>query len=161
MQSTALTGRRTFLKTAVGVSVTGSLLAGCAGMETSSSNDSSSNNADAPSFNGWLDNTANYNGVTDKTAASEITVKVGANGSNGPYAFTPVAIKVKKGTAIVWKWTGKGGAHNVVSQNGRFESKLVAKKGHTFKHAFDSSGTYKYLCEPHRSMGMKGVVVVK
>lgn len=179
MRPTASTGRRTFLKTAAAVSVTGTLLAGCTSTENSSSDDASSAtdnggtpaksssagsasaNDSAPAFGGWLDSTANYNGVTDKTGTSEVTVSVGAEGNNGPYAFAPPAITIGTGTTVTWGWTGEGGSHDVVAQDGTFESELSAKKGHTFERTFDSSGTYKYFCEPHKSMGMKGVVVVE
>jgi halocyanin-like protein len=179
MRSSTPTGRRTFLKTAVAVSVAGSLLAGCASSGTSNSGDGSStadsggtpttsNNAGggaandgASAFGGWLDNTANYDSVTDKTGASTVAVKVGAEGNNGPYAFAPPATRIGARTTITWKWTGKGGSHNVVAQDGSFESELSTEKGYTFEHTFDRSGTYKYSCEPHEAMGMKGVVVVE
>jgi halocyanin-like protein len=148
-------GRRTFLKTAAAVSVAGPLLAGCTGTGSSNGDDSAS------TFDGWFDNTANYDGVADKTDTSEVIVMVGAESDNGPYVFAPPAIRVGIGTTVTWEWTGKGGAHNVVAQDGTFESKLSAKKGHTFEHTFDTSGTYKYYCLPHKSMGMKGVVVVE
>lgn len=178
MRPTTSTGRRTFLKTAAAVAVAGPLLAGCTSTGTANSGDgsagassndaqanggnagSASGSGDAPAFGGWLDNT-NYKSVTDKTGASEVTVKVGAEGNNGPYSFAPPAIRVGTGTAVTWEWTGEGGTHNVVAQDGSFESELSAEKGHTFEYTFDSSGTYKYSCEPHEAMGMKGVVVVK
>lgn len=179
MGSSSPTGRRTFLKTAVAVSFAGPLLAGCTSSRTSNSGDGSSatgsngtpatsssagsgsTNSGAPAFGGWLDNTANYDSVADKTGARKVTVEVGTEGNNGPYAFGPPAIRIGTGTTITWEWTGKGGSHNVVAQDGSFESKLSAEKGYTFEYTFDSSGTYKYLCAPHKTMGMKGAVVVK
>ncbi|HET7324346.1 MAG TPA: halocyanin domain-containing protein [Halococcus sp.] len=178
MRPTPSTGRRTFLKTAT-VAGAGALLAGCTSTGTADSGDGSSgsdnngtsadsdsaggasSSGGASAFDGWLDGT-NYDGsVTDKTGASEATVKVGAETSSGPYAFAPPAVTVKTGTTVIWEWTGDGGSHNVVAQDGSFESELSAEKGHTFEHTFDSSGTYKYFCAPHKSMGMKGVVLVK
>jgi halocyanin-like protein len=179
MRSSAPTGRRTFLKTAVTVSVAGPLLAGCTSSRTSSSGDETSAadsggtpttsnsagggsaNDGASAFGGWFDNTVNYDSVADKTGANEVAVEVGAEGNNGPYAFAPPAIRVGTGTTVMWKWTGKGGSHNVVAQDGNFESELSTKKGHTFEHTFENSGTYKYSCEPHEAMGMKGAVVVE
>lgn len=113
------TDRRTFVKTVAALSITGPLLAGC--MNDGSSNTEDSNKA---SFGGWFGNTANYEGVTNKTGTS-VTVKVGAKTSNGPYAFAPPAIKIGTGTTVTWKWTGLGGAHNVVAKDGSFESKLT------------------------------------
>ena len=61
---------------------------------------------------------------------------------------------------MVWEWTGEGGTHNVVAEDGPFESETVDGDGHTFEHTFDAVGTYRYVCTPHRSLGMKGAVVV-
>lgn len=162
MRPTASPSRRTFLKTAAAVSVAGPLLAGCTSSGTQSGGDSSSGSdgGGAPAFGGWLDDTANYDSVADKTGASAVAVEVGAESTNGPYAFAPPAIRIGTGTTVTWKWTGEGGSHNVAAQDGSFKSELSAEKGHTFEHTFDNSGTYKYSCEPHEAMGMKGVVVV-
>ncbi|WP_435176738.1 halocyanin domain-containing protein [Halorussus sp. AFM4] len=113
------------------------------------------------SFDGWFDNTSNFDGVVDKTGQSEVTVKVGAKGNGGNFAFAPAAVKVSTGTKVVWEWTGKGSLHNVVADGGAFESEQTQKEGFTFSHTFDSAGTYKYYCTPHKPMGMKGAVVVE
>lgn len=158
MRSRTPTDRRTFVTTALAVS--GSLLAGCVG--SNSSDDGSSNDAGrAASFGGWFENTANYESVVNKTKTNAVTVEVGAQANSGPYAFAPPAISITTGTTVTWKWTGLGGSHNVVAESGSFESEMASEKGHTFEHTFDSTGTYKYVCVPHESMGMKGVVVVK
>jgi halocyanin-like protein len=112
-------------------------------------------------FGGWMDGVSNYDGVVDKTGSSEVTVTVGAEGNNGAFAFGPAAVKVSKGTKVVWKWNGKGGGHNVNAQGGEFKSETVSEEGHTFSHTFDSTGKYKYACTPHKAMGMKGAVVVE
>lgn len=178
MRPTESIRRRTFLKTAAVVGIAGPLLAGCTGTGTSNDGDGSpatesndtptdsdsnggSGNGDAPAFGGWLDDTANYDSVADETDASTVDIEVGAEGNNGPYAFAPPAVRIGTGTTITWKWTGEGGSHNVVAQDGTFESEMSAEKGNTFEHTFDSSGTYKYVCVPHEAMGMKGVVVVE
>lgn len=157
------TDRRNFLKTAAALTVTGSLLAGCTSSGTSGDSDNTPN-ADSgrqASFDGWFENTANYEEVIDKTDTSTVAVQVGADGNNGAYAFAPPAIKIASGTTVTWEWTGMGGSHNVVADDGSFESEMTAEQGHTFDHSFDSAGTYKYYCLPHKAMGMKGVVVVE
>jgi hypothetical protein len=50
--------------------------------------------------------------------------------------------------------------HNVVGQDGSFESELTDEEGHTFSHTFEEAGVYRYVCGPHEAMGMKGAVVV-
>jgi halocyanin-like protein len=111
-------------------------------------------------FGGWFDDVGNYDGVVDKTGKEEVTVEVGVENGQGPYGFGPPAIRVSPGTTVVWEWTGKGGSHNVIHTEGNFESELVSEAGHTFSHTFESSGTYKYFCRPHKALGMKGAVVV-
>lgn len=111
-------------------------------------------------FDGWFDNVPNYTGVTDATDKSTVTVTVGADGNNS-LAFAPAAIKITAGTTVVWKWTGNGGSHNVIATDGAFQSQLTSEHGHTFSYTFSNTGTYKYYCEPHKTMGMKGVVLVE
>ncbi|MFB6195022.1 MAG: halocyanin domain-containing protein [Haloplanus sp.] len=113
-----------------------------------------------PSFGGWMSGVGNYSEVTDATGQSEVTVKVGAQGNGGAFAFSPPAVQVDPGTTVVWEWTGKGGTHNVTDQGGNFKSELTSSAGHTFSQTFDSEGVIKYYCQPHRALGMKGVVVV-
>ena len=111
-------------------------------------------------FDGWFDGVDNYDGVVDRTGQSEVTVEVGVDNGGQPYGFGPAAVRVDPGTTVVWEWTGRGSSHNVVAEDGSFESGLSAEEGHTFSHTFDSEGTYRYVCTPHQSLGMKGAVVV-
>jgi halocyanin-like protein len=116
----------------------------------------------APSFGGWMSGVSNYERVVDETGTDEIAVAVGVEANGGAYGFGPAAVRVDPGTTVVWEWTGKGQQHNVVAEEGgSFESELSAQEGFTFEHTFSEAGTYKYVCTPHRSLGMKGVVVVE
>ncbi|AUV82304.1 halocyanin domain-containing protein [Salinigranum rubrum] len=123
--------------------------------------DSGSGAGSSVSFDGWFDGVANFDGVSDRTGQSEVAVTVGAEGNGGAYAFAPAAVRVSPGTTVVWTWTGEGASHDVVAEDGRFESELVAEEDHTFSHTFEGSGTVKYACTPHRALGMKGAVVVE
>ncbi|MFB6196354.1 MAG: halocyanin domain-containing protein [Haloplanus sp.] len=116
--------------------------------------------AQSSPFGGWMSNVSNYKGVVDKTGQSEVTVQVGVSANQGNFGFGPPAVKVDPGTKVTWKWTGKGGTHNVTDQGGNFKSELTSSAGHTFSQTFDSSGVVKYFCQPHKTLGMKGVVVV-
>ena len=111
-------------------------------------------------YGGYLEGANGWSGSTaDKTGKKEVTIKVGA-GSSG-HAFKPTAVHVDPGTKVTWKWTGSGGAHNVVSKKDKFKSgSPIAKKGHTFSHTFEKDGIYNYYCNPHKSMGMLGSVAV-
>lgn len=128
---------------------------------TTADGDSGSGAGSSASFDGWFDGVANFDGVADRTGQSEVEVTVGAEGNGGSYAFAPAAVRVSPGTRVVWTWTGEGASHDVVAEDGSFESELVAEEGHTFSHTFEESGTDKYACTPHRALGMKGAVVVE
>ena len=173
--------RRTMLKTlAVGAATTA--IAGCSStggsgsdptdtesgsddsggdQSDTSGSDDSGDDSGSEDFGGWFDDVENYDGVVDETGASEVTVNVGAQGNGGNFAFDPAAIRIDSGTTVVWEWTGQGSFHDVVAEDGSFESEQTDEEGHTFEHTFEESGTYEYACTPHKAMGMKGAVVVE
>jgi len=174
--------RRTFLRATAAAALAGSTaLAGCSSASSDAGNDGDTQAPDASGggdggdssgsnggsgggstdFGGWFDDTSNFDGVVDETGTERVTVEVGATGNDGNFAFDPPAIRVSEGTTVVWKWTGEGGSHDVVAADGSFEADLNGTAGHTFEHTFDASGTTKYYCMPHKSMGMKGAVVVE
>ena len=143
--------RRRFLQSVGSVAVAGSL-AGCTDGATGSGNGTGPSGVDD-----WLSNTGNYDSVTDVTGQNSVTVDVGAQGNSGANAFAPPAIEISPGTTVTWEWVD--GYHNVVATDGAFDSGQPARNA-TFEHAFDAAGTFFYYCEPHKSMGMKGAVVV-
>lgn len=109
-------------------------------------------------YDGFLATANNFDDVVDRTGQSEVSVSVGA-GERG-LAFGPAAVQVSPDTTVVWEWTGTGGRHNVVHENGAFESELFVSEGQTFTHSFADPGVFKYVCEPHETQGMLGVVEV-
>ncbi|WP_434521939.1 halocyanin domain-containing protein [Halorubrum sp. AS12] len=116
----------------------------------------------AAQYDGWLEGVSNYDGTHDYRGQDEVTVEVGA-GENG-LRFGPAAILIDPGATVVWEWTGQGGGHNVVANDGAFESgEPVAEEGTTFEHTFEDASEgdrFRYVCEPHEGAGMKGVVAV-
>jgi halocyanin-like protein len=110
-----------------------------------------------PAYGDWFSDVPNFEETSDETGQSEVTVNVGAEGG---LVFSPPAIKVTTGTTVVWEWTGKGGMHNVVHDDGDFESEFHSEAGSTFERTFSSTGTYRYYCAPHKARGMKGAVYV-
>jgi len=145
------TDRRAFLRrTAIGLgaAATSGLASGTATAQSE------------PDYGGWFDGVSNYEGTYDYTGQSEVTVAVGSEANGGYYGFGPAAIRVDPGTTVVWEWTGEGNSHNVVAEDGSFESELYSAPGETFEHTFESEGTYTYYCAPHQSLGMLGAVVV-
>lgn len=147
--------RRRFLQTAGGLMVTG-LLAGCTTNGASGSSGQDDEN-DPQSADEWLADTGNYDGVVDKMGEVSATVKVGAQGNNGANAFAPAAIEISPGTTVTWEWVN--GYHNVVATGDQFSSGEPEQNA-TFEHKLDTVGTVYYYCEPNRSMGMKGAVIV-
>ncbi|RLM84059.1 halocyanin domain-containing protein [Halobellus sp. Atlit-38R] len=143
-------------------------LAGCSGGSTSGTSEAggSSDDADAdgsgsaPAFEGYLSNASNYDGIVDETGNSEVAIAVGAEANGGNWGYGPAAVRVSTGTTVVWEWSGRGGPHDVVAEDGSFSSEQMNGSGHTYTQTFEESGVVKYYCTPHRTLGMKGVVVV-
>lgn len=153
------TTRRRFFRS-VGVASVGVGLAGCSsGPPTNGPPDQYV--PEEPNYQGWFQNVSNYAGTVEARGQSEYRIDVGVNGANGYYYFRPAAVAVSPGTTVTWEWTGRGGTHNVVSTSGVFTSgKLVGEAGHTFTTTLDNPGVYRYICNPHQSLGMKGAVFV-
>ncbi len=150
-------GRRTFLGATV--ATTAGLLAGC-----SSSDGSTPTATESPqqAVDQYLNETSNYDGtIQDETDSDSVTVDVGAEGNGGAFAFAPPAIRVSPGTTVTWVWTGNGNGHNVVHEQGDFESEQSTEAGYEFDHTFESAGTYLYYCAPHLGFGMRGAVIVE
>ncbi|MFB6130132.1 MAG: halocyanin domain-containing protein [Salinigranum sp.] len=144
--------RRSFIRTAGGAAAAGAAATGAAGTASAQSFD----------YGGWLDGVGNYDGSTaDMTGKKEITIKVGAQGNGGAFAFDPPAVHVDTGTKVTWEWTGEGGGHTVDAKSGAdFKTEVISEKGHTFSQTFDKKGIITYYCKPHLSLGMKGAIAV-
>jgi len=163
--------RRAFVG-AVAVSGAG-LLAGCGGpggetggeetpTPTEAETDTPTETGASGAVDEYLADTDNYDGsLQDETGSDSVSVDVGAEGNGGNFAFEPAAVQVDTGTTVTWVWTGEGGQHNVVDEDGQFESELVGDSGFEFEYTFEEAGTYLYYCDPHRGLGMKGAVVVE
>ena len=106
----------------------------------------------------WFSNTDNAGSVADRTGQGEVTVEVGTSGNGPAFGFGPAAVRVDPGTTVVWEWTGEGGQHDAVAEDGSFESSL--QQTGTVEHTFESAGVTTYVCTPHEMTGMKGAVVV-
>ncbi|MDS0258395.1 halocyanin domain-containing protein [Haloarcula sp. S1CR25-12] len=149
--------RRAFLGTAAAASV--GLLAGCGGSDGAVPE---ATGTPQVAVDQYLNETDNYDGtIQDETGSGGATVDVGALGNGGNFAFAPAAVRVDSGTTVTWAWTGEGNGHNVVHENGDFESDLTDEEGHEFEHTFDDAGVYFYYCAPHQGFNMRGAVVVE
>jgi len=112
-------------------------------------------------FEGWFSDVSNFDGIVDRRGEDEVTVEVGVEGNGDYWAFGPAAVRVDPGTTVVFEWTGEGGAHNVVADDGSYSSgDAVLDAGTTFEQTFEETGISKYYCDPHLAVGMKGAIVV-
>jgi halocyanin-like protein len=152
--------RRDFLRTAAagagGSAAAAGAAAPAAAQETT---EGGGGGGGEPDFGGWLDDVGNFNGVEDMRGNDQVTVQVGTEANGGPYGYTPAAVHVDAGTTIQFEWTGNQ-EHNVVHQDGEFESDLYTAAGVNYEYTFEEDGIYNYYCTPHRGLGMKGSVVV-
>jgi len=123
-------------------------------------------------YDGWFGGstggpTGNYDGTVDERGTDAVTVEVGAEGNGGPFAFSPAAVRIDPGTSVTFEWVSD--THNVVVQEqpdgadwGGSEGGETTyyDTGHSFSHTFETEGVYKYYCQPHLAVGMKGAIVV-
>lgn len=121
-------------------------------------------------YGGWFTDqnggeTANFDGSTvDRTESDQVTITVGAEGNNGTFAFDPPAVAVSPGTTVSFEWASDN--HNILveGQPGGADwqgHEDLENSGFSTEHTFETEGVYTYYCEPHLSLGMKGVVEVK
>ncbi|MFD1642088.1 halocyanin domain-containing protein [Halohasta litorea] len=145
--------RRTVLRTgaAIGTASLGLTTAGVTAAQ---------NEVQEPDYGDWFGNVGNYDSTVDERGSDEVTITVGSSANGGAYGFDPAAIHVDPGTTIVWEWSGDGGSHNVVAEDGSFESELTEEAGHTFEYTVEAEGIITYACSPHKSLGMKGTIAV-
>jgi plastocyanin len=72
-------------------------------------------------------------------------------------AFAPQRLEVTAGTTV--EWTNRDQVeHTITASDGSWDSGLIAP-GATWRHTFDTPGTYAVHCTPHPFM--KGEVVVR
>jgi plastocyanin len=141
--------RRQVLK-AGGIAATAGLtgLAGC-----SSSNADASGETDAPSDG-------------DTTTVLMVT-------ESGDYYFNPIGLFVESGETVTFennsgshsataykKGTGQASVTRIPDGAETFDSGILGEQGATFRHTFETTGTYDYFCTPHKALNMVGRIVV-
>jgi halocyanin-like protein len=116
-----------------------------------------------PAVDEWLANVEGYDGtIPDRREYPSVTITVGSAAGPDAFDFAPPAVKISPGTTVEWVWTGDGGPHNVAFEErdvrlGSFEP----EPGVHFEHTFETTGVYRYACEPHESLGQRGAIVVE
>ena len=85
------------------------------------------------------------------------------------FYFGPGSVTVPKGGAVKWVWASTNyESHDVhlkqgptgLKQKGTYSTKTTAVTNATFKHAFPTPGTYRFICTIHPTQ-MKMTVTVK
>jgi len=151
--------RRAALRTAAGTVAAGIVGTGVAGTAAAQG---------GVDYGGWFGSgtggeTGNFDGTVDRTGQDSVTVEVGSQGNGGPYAFGPAAVRVDPGTTVTFEWVSD--THNVLIEDqpsgaGWGGVEAIENTGFSHEHTFETEGIYKYYCQPHLALGMKGAIVV-
>lgn len=92
-------------------------------------------------------------------SAAEHQVKMVNNGKDGMMSFEPTFLKAEKGDTV--KFIKTDAAHNSASVlvptgakewKGKMDEEIVV--------SLTQDGVYVYVCDPHKTMGMAGVIQV-
>jgi plastocyanin len=103
-------------------------------------------------------------GQDEEDGSADATVEVGPNDE---FAFEPGTdepLRVEAGATVEFVW--RSGPHNVVvdSQPDGADwqgHESTEAEGFSVAFTFETPGRYEYFCEPHRSLGMVGALVVE
>lgn len=110
-------------------------------------------------------------GQSSPPATESNTIQMVTEG--GQYYFDPIGLAVEPGETVTW--VIKNGSHSTTAyKEGNSLAKVtripedakawnsgtLSEAGTTFKHTFETEGTYDYFCIPHKSLGMVGRIVV-
>jgi len=104
-------------------------------------------------------------GTETPTPAGEADHTVSMITEGEEYYFDPIGIAIEPGDTV--EWVNESGAHSSTSYDDRipeeaetWDSGVLSEEGATFRHTFETEGTYDYFCTPHKTLGMVGRVVV-
>ncbi len=95
-------------------------------------------------------------------AVLALTVGVASAGSSHVnatnFSFKPGKITIHKGQTVTWRRIE--GRHTVTLKDGSYD-KLLSRRHPRRSLTFHRRGTFRYYCRFHRSLGMKGRVIVR
>lgn len=100
-------------------------------------------------------------GTTAVGPATAQTATVGMKTEGGDQFFDPIGLFVEPGTTVTFE--NASGSHNTVSYDGRIPAEAETwntEVGATVERTFQEPGTYDYYCQPHKTLGMVGRIVV-
>ena len=77
------------------------------------------------------------------------------------FEFSQPELRVAPGTTVRWRNTTSS-YHTVTPEGHSYWNEWqTAGMGETFEVTFTQAGTYPYFCNPHRSLGMRGTIIVE
>lgn len=85
------------------------------------------------------------------------------NVTSRDFVFEPNDITIQVGDTVVWNNNNTINSHNVIANDGSFNSGAPKNGSWTFSHTFETPGDFRYFCQPHGSavgFGMVGIVRV-
>ncbi|MDQ1501274.1 MAG: hypothetical protein QOI86_4614, partial [Actinomycetota bacterium] len=98
-------------------------------------------------------------GIPRATAAdSQVKMVEGSPSDYTTWKFAPEEITVPVGSTVVWHNDGSQ-QHTATAEDKSFASPYL-NKGQDFQFKFAAPGDFKYYCEPHKALGMVGVIHV-
>jgi plastocyanin len=98
-------------------------------------------------------------GIPRATAAdSQVKMVEGSSSDYTTWKFAPEEITVPVGSTVVWHNDGSQ-QHTATAEDKSFASPYL-NKGQDFQFKFAAPGDFKYYCEPHKALGMVGVIHV-
>jgi len=86
-----------------------------------------------------------------------------AVGPGGNLVYEPATLYVSPGTTVTFEWESDN--HNIVvdgqPEGANWEGhEPLENTGFSYEHTFETVGTYSYYCQPHRTAGMVGEIIV-
>jgi len=100
------------------------------------------------------------------TAAGQTTKEV-IVGPGGNLVYEPATVNIAPGDTVHFVWESDN--HNIVVESQpeganwegtEGDANDLYNTGHEYEFTFETEGTYSYFCQPHRTAGMVGEVVV-
>lgn len=89
---------------------------------------------------------------------AEITVKMLNTGKDGPMAFEPSYVKAAVGDTVIFVPAEKGAHYSVSMLQPAGAKPWRGMPDQELKVKLDKEGLYLYACEPHKTLGMVGVI---
>ena len=92
---------------------------------------------------------------------SEVTVKLNDSRGRGPFAFDPVNLSFGAGESVSFTFVGESQFHTFTVEELGIDVDVGGGETVSFRHTFNTPGTYELICVPHRALGMVGTITVR